>query len=353
LKRALIVGVFCWLVAPIASLSCGEERWPVKTLGDKNAGAIDYAPQSSSVAALTALPAPSRADLDAKSDTRFAPELHTYTVRALLVGFKLETDQDFHVVLADPHDTKKTMVVEIPNGDCVPAARRNQFALLQAGFIRDFGKPVAKFKKLKTAVQVEVTGIGFFDFIHGQTGVAPNGFELHPVLSIAKAPNSAHVLSCPPGWRYGRDGAEAELTPLGYALWKIGFLRFPLFTGGCKLITRPQSATCKRFVRRIFLPEIAIASQAKLLPLGSGNSEAKLIGLSAVPRFSDRIGVFVSGLPLIRNAKAEGSVSHTQICRSLKLRPMMQAILRVRYAPLRILPLITYQKGLSMERSIA
>jgi hypothetical protein len=33
-------------------------------------------------------------------------------------------------------------------------------------------------------VPATLTGVGFFDFIHGQTGVAPNGFELHPVLSI-------------------------------------------------------------------------------------------------------------------------------------------------------------------------
>ena len=32
---------------------------------------------------------------------------------------------------------------------------------------------------------VIVTGVGFFDKIHGQTGVAPNGIELHPVLSIS------------------------------------------------------------------------------------------------------------------------------------------------------------------------
>ena len=39
-----------------------------------------------------------------------------------------------------------------------------------------------KMKKLN--LQVTVTGIGFFDPIHGQTGVAPNGIELHPILEI-------------------------------------------------------------------------------------------------------------------------------------------------------------------------
>src|SRR5256885_15592716 len=34
------------------------------------------------------------------------------------------------------------------------------------------------------SVPVQMTGVGFFDFIHGQTGVAPNGIELHPILDI-------------------------------------------------------------------------------------------------------------------------------------------------------------------------
>jgi hypothetical protein len=27
-------------------------------------------------------------------------------------------------------------------------------------------------------------GVGFFDSVHGQPGVAPNGIELHPVLGF-------------------------------------------------------------------------------------------------------------------------------------------------------------------------
>lgn len=33
---------------------------------------------------------------------------------------------------------------------------------------------------------VIITGVGFWDIIHGQTGVAPNGIELHPVLSFTR-----------------------------------------------------------------------------------------------------------------------------------------------------------------------
>src|SRR5260370_24033532 len=31
---------------------------------------------------------------------------------------------------------------------------------------------------------VTIVGVPFFDFMHGQTGVAPNGIELHAILSV-------------------------------------------------------------------------------------------------------------------------------------------------------------------------
>ena len=33
-----------------------------------------------------------------------------------------------------------------------------------------------------------MTGVGFYDFFHGQTGVAKNCIELHPVLAIKFPP---------------------------------------------------------------------------------------------------------------------------------------------------------------------
>jgi hypothetical protein len=33
--------------------------------------------------------------------------------------------------------------------------------------------------------RARVSGVAFFDFLHGQTGVARNGIELHPVLGFA------------------------------------------------------------------------------------------------------------------------------------------------------------------------
>ena len=38
--------------------------------------------------------------------------------------------------------------------------------------------------ELEARPLVRITGVGFFDYLHGQRGVAPNGIELHPVLDV-------------------------------------------------------------------------------------------------------------------------------------------------------------------------
>ena len=34
----------------------------------------------------------------------------------------------------------------------------------------------------RVCTRADVTGVAFFDYDHGQTGVAPNAIELHPIL---------------------------------------------------------------------------------------------------------------------------------------------------------------------------
>jgi hypothetical protein len=38
--------------------------------------------------------------------------------------------------------------------------------------------------KVRVCRVARVTGVAFFDFNHGQTGVAPNAIELHPILAF-------------------------------------------------------------------------------------------------------------------------------------------------------------------------
>jgi hypothetical protein len=50
--------------------------------------------------------------------------------------------------------------------------------------------PDSQFKELGQPVPVVITGVPFSDIIHGanggQVGHAPNGIEIHPVLSITE-----------------------------------------------------------------------------------------------------------------------------------------------------------------------
>jgi len=82
------------------------------------------------------------------------------------------------------------MIVEFP---LAPACTANATsgAKLRMKNARDaFGAAcgvpgVSSFTKLK--VRATIRGIGFFDFFHNQTGVAPNEIELHPVLRFMDA----------------------------------------------------------------------------------------------------------------------------------------------------------------------
>ena len=56
---------------------------------------------------------------------------------------------------------------------------------LNSWFAANISIPTKAYKKI-TPIKVRISGVGFFDFLHGQTGVAPNGRELHPILNIVK-----------------------------------------------------------------------------------------------------------------------------------------------------------------------
>ena len=163
---------------------CGTERWSVKTLSDSDAGKVDVTNRvAQTVHDLVSLPEPSQRP----NDNRILPvETSTFGIEARLVGFKKETDRDFHIVIADPQ-TKETMIVEIPDPQCAGVCASQARGLIQQArktFVQQCGVPTSQFKRLTSPLLIRVTGIGFFDFKHGQTGVARNAIELHPVLRV-------------------------------------------------------------------------------------------------------------------------------------------------------------------------
>jgi hypothetical protein len=161
------------------SNSCGKERWAVKTLTDADAGVVNFVPVDSTVAALGALPAPAKVgDLP-----RQPQEQSVYRVRASVVAFKLEDDHDIHLAIADPAGAQPTMIAEFPAPTCdAGALNKTDIDKARDDFVAAYGQATGQFKK--PAGCALITGVFFFDRIHGQFGVAPNGAELHPVLSF-------------------------------------------------------------------------------------------------------------------------------------------------------------------------
>jgi len=147
--------------AATGRVACGVERWTVKTLGDRPS----LLPASATtIKFLTSRPAPS-----SLPSTRLPFERHIYRVTAAVTLDRLEDDGDFHLVLEDA--VGRTMIAESPMASCDRAATpQRQMASARA--------------HVRLCSRATVTGVAFFDFRHGQTGVAPNGIELHPILAF-------------------------------------------------------------------------------------------------------------------------------------------------------------------------
>lgn len=146
-------------------------------------------------------------------DRRAAPtETTIWRLTALITGVKLEQDGDYHLVLQGK-DAKTTIIGEIPDPD--PAFVGNPAWLAEIKNARDamdkfLGGPLAPEDFGLTAAAMApptkersdthvleeapamrkvgkkavITGVGFFDSSHRQTGVAPTAIELHPIFSL-------------------------------------------------------------------------------------------------------------------------------------------------------------------------
>ncbi|MGN6796907.1 MAG: hypothetical protein ACTHKS_02025 [Gaiellaceae bacterium] len=188
-----------------------------KTLTDAGAASVDFTPTLDTVAALRVLD-PSSAG---PGRPRTTPELTTYVVTARLVYAKLEADHDIHLVIQDP-TTLGTMIVEFPDPTCpalVGTPHASEIAAARQAVLRAMGGTYAP-QLFGTA---EITGVGFFDLIHGQHGVAPNGIELHPATSFRLlTPPSLGLRS----WRAQRKrGVLAEHATIRFCALRPGRYR--------------------------------------------------------------------------------------------------------------------------------
>jgi hypothetical protein len=167
---------------------CGRERQAIKTLADAEALEVALEPKVATVEELVSLaPPPYR-----EAASRDAVEKKTYAVVGRVIAFKEESgDGDFHVVIAG--DSGATLVAELPKPECARAQGfAERISTARQRFVEQFGQPIrGVFRLLRRAPRVKVVGVGFFDRVHGQRGGAPNGIELHPVLSIERLTESS------------------------------------------------------------------------------------------------------------------------------------------------------------------
>ena len=190
LKASVLV--LAALLAASPAFACGKERWNIKVGADLTVpGPVSY-PQSTTIAELVAIPAPSairafkapsnKKDILFYQNKRFEPtETTVFSLDATMTVIKHEVDGDYHIVL---RDGANTMIVESPDPACAQGSvLLPQITEVRAAIEQKFGGPIVG-RKGNLAIPVHVEGMGFFDFCHGQEGRAPNCIELHPILKI-------------------------------------------------------------------------------------------------------------------------------------------------------------------------
>lgn len=224
-----------------AGVKPGVERWPVKTGTDDDVAKVGTVIVDTTVQEIGNFPRPAAlqpptSDPPSAQRARFDPvETTVWRLSANVIAFKMESDGDYHLVLQD--GTGSTMIAEVPmpttefidsstffsdiqaaraavdarfsgtvaatefapgvTGKLVPrdalapdaAANASGTSIRLADIATDPASARA-FAMRITPVAATLTGIGFFDRDHGQTGRAPNIVELHPVLSVTFAPGA-------------------------------------------------------------------------------------------------------------------------------------------------------------------
>ena len=265
--------------AELSSGSCGVERWAVKVGTDSAASQVNLTPQSTTIAALRAIPVPSGFGANSTRESYSgSPELQAFKLtNVTLVEYKMETDSDYHLVLQD--GTGNTMIGEIAYPGCASGSRwLSQLNTSRSAFDAKYAVTTS-FTTVNAIVTV--TGVGFFDVLHGQTGVAPNGIELHSILSICWGTNCSGGASPD----FSLSASPASVSGSGTSTVSVGALNG--FTGSVSL-----SASG--------VPSGATASLSPTSVSGSGSSTLTLTpGSAAAGTYS----VTVTG--------TSGSLSHT------------------------------------------
>jgi hypothetical protein len=187
-NKKIIILFFIFLFYEVSSgIYCGTERSDIKHLSDKEAVLINFSSRKCSVydfllGDTIVIPV----SFSSSHIKRLPSECQVYTIECYVKFWILEQDNDYHLVCTDSNYNYK-FISEIPSADCSEtiasgyAANYKAARILMDSLFPLFhgGKHWSNIKR-----KFSITGVCFHDFVHGQTGHAPKGIELHPVLSI-------------------------------------------------------------------------------------------------------------------------------------------------------------------------
>ena len=225
--------------ATATGIKPGVDRWSVKTGTDKDVGKVNLragvvnttVEELHKAARPKGMPDP-RKKYKAFDNARAAPvETTIWRIDCRITAVKLEADGDYHLVLQGssgesfigeiPFPSPAFVNPKSPFAADIKSARdavdKKIFKKLSAHLFAPMGKYMVPpgafaqapkktmtmqavfataataastsplgltFKTAITPVKARITGVGFFDDVHGQMGVAPNGIELHPILRV-------------------------------------------------------------------------------------------------------------------------------------------------------------------------
>jgi hypothetical protein len=173
-------GAVAGITVTVASPTCGVERWSVKVGTDPDTPLVDTSKATPvTISDMRSWPAPSPSP---PPNSRVTPyESTVWLINGTMTVYKKETDVDYHIVVQD--GAGNTLVTEIP---CPCCAIGSPFQPFIANARQTFDAKLTATTSFQTAnIPVRIKGVGFFDFLHGQTGLAPNGIEIHPILEIS------------------------------------------------------------------------------------------------------------------------------------------------------------------------
>jgi hypothetical protein len=174
-------GIFAAATTPTSAgqsaAGCGSRLWGLKTLSDPGRRLIYLRPRPTTIAEVNARPMPRRTpNWRSRGYAR-----HVWELVAQIVEYKLEANGDIHLILFDGGDY---MIAKLPSPACLPRRSRERRAIVSTRrkFESSCG-PVTNRWQFLGAV-VTMTGVGFWDFPHGQRGHARNYAELNPLTAI-------------------------------------------------------------------------------------------------------------------------------------------------------------------------